>query len=245
MRRRCSIHELRRNPVGQIMQYDVFGQEVACARGPGYRMQPHALGLGHIRRSISGTLHRPERDVMPAGLDLRVWTAVSTHVAETLGHQISRVDTGNAREPCAEPDAGLLSDEHHVGRTATERIGTAAGERRRSDPQSLVSGPADPGDHPARWQRPRAPERRAFDRGRGLTQHALHDLRADMFRDPEGWDVTTVSTTPLAVHQVRRTDVCTATGATDRDTHTHTVGPGQGPVKRNRLFTHPPVARTP
>ena len=66
---------------------------------------------------------------------------------------------GDAGEPGAQADAGLLGHEDQVGRTTTERRRARAGHRGR--PHARRSSPAQPRrSRPAGRQRPRAPQRR-------------------------------------------------------------------------------------
>src|SRR4051794_10438940 len=232
IRRRRSVHELGRHPVRQVVQDDMLGQEVARACRPRYRIEPDSFGLGHVRASIFRGLDAPQWSGMSTGADLRMRSGVTGTVRQSLGDQIPRVDAGDPGEARAESDARLLRDEHQVGRAAAQRLRAAAGQRGRPYARTIVPGPTDPGHGPARRERPRTPQRHVLDRGRRLAQHHLDDVGADVLGGVERRHVATVVTAPLRVHQIRRPDLGTASGATHRDTHSSKVRVGRVPVKR-------------
>ena len=76
VRRRRSEHELGGNPIGQIVQHDVFGQEVARACRPRYRIEPHSFGFTHIGASVLRGLDAPQWNAVTTGFDLGMWTGV-------------------------------------------------------------------------------------------------------------------------------------------------------------------------
>jgi len=105
VRRRRSVHELRRHPVGQVVQDDMFGEDITRACRPRYRIEPHSFGFTHIGAAIFRRLHAPQWSGMPARPDLGVRAGMTTRVMrlERLGDQMTRIETGDAGEAGAEP----------------------------------------------------------------------------------------------------------------------------------------------
>ena len=221
---------VRGRPLGQVVQHDVFREEVTRARRPGYRIQPHspasptyALLSGPDDTDHSGVGCR-------TGADLGVRDARVTRAGSVSASAIrTRVRPGQPGEPGAQPDARLLGDENQVRRTTP----TAPGRQATASPRTsaVVAGPGHPGHRPAGRQRPRAPQRyprmRAGHCPPPQRRHAVARATAAPHR---------LLAAPFRVHQVRRPHRATASRTTHRHAH---------PVPRSARGHHMPNASSP
>ena len=95
----------------------------SAAGGHSTRPQPHAERLAGEGHPVVGAARAPQRGVVPGGLDLAVGRAVG---------DLARVERVGAGAAGAEPGAGLLGDEHQVGRSAERATGRTARRRCRA-----------------------------------------------------------------------------------------------------------------
>src|SRR5439155_6350600 len=121
-----------------------------------------------------------------------------------------------------------------VGRSA-ERSRSAARQRGGAGTGPRVAGPADAGDHPARGQRPRAPDRDVL-RPRG---DRLDDLRADVLGDVQRGYRPVGAAPPVGGHEVGRSHRTAAPRATHRYAHVDYVRPPRGrPSRESENWDH-------
>src|SRR5262245_54052091 len=102
VRRWRAVNQLRRHALGEVMQHEVLGEQVASRGWPPDRVQPKAFRLSDVCATIVGGRHCPQWSGMAGSAHLRMWS-----VLQRGGEPLSRVHIVDAGEPRAQADTGL------------------------------------------------------------------------------------------------------------------------------------------